>query len=138
MTGRRRLTQPELEIILTAHEKFVTGKPGGKRASLRFLDLTRLDLAGRNLTDADLSASVLDGARMIRTNLERANLFGCDLRKADLRGANLKRADVRGCCLRGARRGDGMDDYTHARHGASGFALLLPTPLCLPPSPLPS
>ena len=48
MTGRRRLTQSELEIILTAHEKFVTGKPGGKRASLRLVDMRGLDLSFRN------------------------------------------------------------------------------------------
>ena len=87
VAGRRRLTQGELDMIVTAHERFVTGKPGGKRASLRFVDLSGLDLSGRNLTDADFSASVLDGCRMVRTQLERANLFGCDLRKADLRQA---------------------------------------------------
>ena len=112
-------------MMITAHERFLSGKPGGKRASLRFLDLTRLDLAGRNLTDADLSASILDGARMIRTNLERANLFGCDLRKADLRGANLKRADVRGCCLRGANLT--MADLTQADFREGQIATPHPT-----------
>ena len=102
MTGRRRLTQSELEIILTAHEKFVTGKPGGKRASLRFVDMRGLDLSFRNLTDADLSASVFDSCRMVRIQLVRANLFGCDLRGADLRQAVMVRADLRGACLRGA------------------------------------
>ena len=35
--GRRRLSQAELDMIVMAHEKFVTGKQGGKRASLRFV-----------------------------------------------------------------------------------------------------
>ena len=42
--GRRRIIQAELEMILAAHERFVTGKPGGKRANLRFINFTGLDL----------------------------------------------------------------------------------------------
>ncbi|MES2034404.1 MAG: pentapeptide repeat-containing protein [Pseudomonadota bacterium] len=102
LSGRRRLSQGELDLMVAAHERFLAGKPGGKRASLRFLDLSLLSLVGRNLTDADLSASIFDGARMGGVILERANLFGCDLRKADLRRANLRRADLRGVCLKGA------------------------------------
>jgi hypothetical protein len=102
IAGRRRLSQAELDMIVSAHEKFVTGKQGGKRASLRFMNLSGLDLSFRNLADADFSASILDGCRMVRTRLERANLFGADLRKADLRQAVLVRADLRGACLRGA------------------------------------
>ena len=102
IAGRRRLSQAELDMIVSAHEKFVTGKQGGKRASLRFMNLSGLDLSFRNLADADFSASILDGCRMVRTRLERANLFGADLRQADLRQAVLVRADLRGACLRGA------------------------------------
>ena len=42
--GHRRLSQGELDMLLTAHERFITGKPGGKRASLKFVDLSNLDL----------------------------------------------------------------------------------------------
>ena len=122
IAGRRRLSQAELDMIVIAHEKFVTGKQGGKRASLRFMNLSGLDLSFRNLADADFSASILDGCRMVRTRLERANLFGADLRKADLRqailaGADLSRAnftnallkdvDITGAIRMGAR---GLDD----------------------------
>lgn len=102
VAGRRGVSQAELDMIVTAHEKFVTGKPGGRRACLQFVNLSGLDLSFRNLADADLTGSILDGCRMVRTKLERANLFGCDLRKADLRQAVLIRADLRGVCLRGA------------------------------------
>jgi hypothetical protein len=44
LAGRRRLSQAELDMMITAHERFLSGKPGGKRASLRFLDLSRLEL----------------------------------------------------------------------------------------------
>ena len=102
LSGRRKLSLGEIEMVLAAHERFITGRPGGKLAALRFIDFTGVDLSGRNLCDADLSASIFDGAKLVGTKLERANLFGCDLRKADLRRANLSRADLRGACLRGA------------------------------------
>src|ERR1700744_6298144 len=99
---RRRLSQAELDMIVASHERFVSGRPGGKRASLRFVDFSGLNFSGRGLSDPDLSASTFDGARMTRTKLDRANLFGSDLRAADLRGASFVRADLRGACLRGA------------------------------------
>ncbi|MDB5455513.1 MAG: pentapeptide repeat protein, partial [Caulobacter sp.] len=102
VAGRRRLSQAELDMMLTAHEKFITGKPGGKRAVLRFMNLSELDLSRRNLADADFTASILDGCKLMGARMERATLFGCDLRKADLRQAVLIRADLRGACLRGA------------------------------------
>jgi len=101
-SARRRLSQGELDLIVSAHERFIEGRPGGKRASLRFVDLTGLDLSDRNLSDADLSGSVFDNCKMARAKLERANLFGCDLKRTDLREAVMRRADLRGACLRGA------------------------------------
>ena len=77
--ARRRLSQGELDLIVSAHERFIEGRPGGKRASLRFVDLTGLNLTDRNLSDADLSGSVFDNCKMARAKLERANLFGCDM-----------------------------------------------------------
>ncbi|ENZ82488.1 putative low-complexity protein [Caulobacter vibrioides OR37] len=112
VVGRRRLSQAELDMIVTAHEKFVTGKQGGKRATLRFMQLSGLDLSFRNLVDADLTGSLLEGCRMVRAKLDRASLFGCDLRKSDLRQASLVRADLRGACLRGANLGQA--DLTQA------------------------
>src|SRR5580692_4537099 len=87
--GRQRLSQAELDIILYAHERFIGGRPGGKRASLRFVDFSGLNFEQRILDDADLSASVFEGCLMVGVRMERANLFGSDLRKADLRGAIL-------------------------------------------------
>ena len=89
-------------MIVAAHERFVSGRPGGKRASLRYVDISDCVLSGRNLADADISASILDGGKLVGTKLDRATLFGSDLRKADLTGASLVRADLRGACLRGA------------------------------------
>ena len=102
IAARRRLTQAELDMLIASHEKFLQRRPGGKRASLRFVDLSGLDLSRRDLTEADLSASILEGSKLIRTKLDGADLFGCDLRMADLRQASMVKADLRGVCLRGA------------------------------------
>lgn len=102
ISGRRKLSAGEIEIIVAGHERLLSGRPGGRRAALMFVDLSGADLSGRNLSDADLSGSIFDGARLIGARLERANLFGCDFRNADLRRVILVRADMRGVCLRGA------------------------------------
>ena len=75
LLGRRKLSQGEVDMIVAAHERFVSGRPGGKRASLRFVDMSDCALSGRNLADADISASILDGAKLIGTKLDRATLF---------------------------------------------------------------
>ena len=56
---RRRLSQGDLDLFVAAHQRFVEGRAGGRRLSLKFVDLTGLNLAGRMLDDADLSGSSL-------------------------------------------------------------------------------
>ena len=67
LSGRRRLSAGEIEMVLAAHERFISGRPGGKLAALKFIDFTGVDLSGRDLRDADLSASVFNGARLVGT-----------------------------------------------------------------------
>ena len=119
----RRLSQGELDLVITAHERFVQGKPGGKTgASLRCVDLSGLNMANRELSDADLSGSSFDKCRMSRVRLESANLFGCDFRKADLREAVLRRADLRGASLRGANVAQADLTQADFREGQIGVA----------------
>ncbi|MFY7851542.1 MAG: pentapeptide repeat-containing protein, partial [Brevundimonas sp.] len=100
--NRRRLGQGDFDLFAAAHERFVSGKPGGRKLSLKFVDLTGVSMAHRILDDADFSGSVLQNCNMAGARLERAVLFGCDLRGADLTRARLVRADIRGTCLQGA------------------------------------
>ena len=65
LPGRRKLTRDELEMILDAHARLVRGEPGGKRASLPFVDFTGFDLSGRDLTEAEFAGSVFDGAKRL-------------------------------------------------------------------------
>jgi len=58
----QRLDRPTLHGILLAHQRFVTGQSGGRRALLSFHDLSDQDLSGRNLVEADLTGAVLQRA----------------------------------------------------------------------------
>jgi len=102
-----------LEAEIALHERFVSGRPGGRRLVLRFFRLAGVMLQKRRLSGVDLTGSNLSRARMAAADLSSALLYCCDLRDADLRAANLTDADLRGSTLRGAKlygaRMDGVD-----------------------------
>jgi uncharacterized protein YjbI with pentapeptide repeats len=98
----RRLSQIELEQICARHDRLFSSKPGGARAVFAWMDLSNLNLAGKNLCDADFSGAVLAGAKLRGARLDNATLFGADLQDCDLTDASLRRADLRGSCLRNA------------------------------------
>ena len=81
------MTSEEIKKVLDSHQKWINDEDGGKRANLRW---------------ADLSCANLSGAKLSRADLREANLRLADLRWADLRGANLRLADLRGTNLSGA------------------------------------
>ena len=89
--------------ILAAHEAYLARRPGGRRANLKFRDLTGFDLSGCQLAEVDLSGSCLRECRIVRTNLRAANLFGADLSRVDLTEAMLADADMRGVAMNDAR-----------------------------------
>jgi uncharacterized protein YjbI with pentapeptide repeats len=98
----RRITQAEAEKICARHDRLWTSKPGGARAVFAWMDLSGLDLTGKNLCDADFSGAVLAGCKLAGARLDHATLFGADLQDCDLTGASMRRADLRGACLRNA------------------------------------
>ena len=118
---RRRLSQGDLDLFIVAHQRFVEGRAGGRRLSLKFVDLMGLNLSGRILDDADLSGSSLENASLVGTSLGRALLFGCDLRGADMTGARMKRADIRGVSLRGANLTQADLTQADFREGVTAF-----------------
>ena len=91
-----------LKAVVEGHARYLTGLPGGRRASLAYTDLRNCVLENADLREADFTGALLSGALMAGVKLGRATLFGCDLRNADLRNADLTKADLRGACLRGA------------------------------------
>ncbi len=99
---RKRLSQAELDVICVRHDRLWQAKPGGARAVFAWMDLTGLNLRGRNLADADFSAACMIGCDLSGAKLDNAAFFGADMQDALLVEASLRRADLRGACLRGA------------------------------------
>jgi uncharacterized protein YjbI with pentapeptide repeats len=58
----KSINRAALDQILAAHQRYVTGIPGGRRALLSFHDLSGQDLCGRNLVEADLTGAVMQRA----------------------------------------------------------------------------
>lgn len=108
-----RIHRQALVGAIDLHERFVTGRPGGRRLMMRFARLAGVVLQKRALSGVDLTGSNLSAARLAASDLSSALLYCCDLRDIDMRGCDLTNADLRGSSLRGARlygaRMDGAD-----------------------------
>jgi uncharacterized protein YjbI with pentapeptide repeats len=98
----KKITATELRAVLGQHKAFHNRIPGGRRASLKFTDISRLDLAGQCLAEADLSGATIRYSDLRAIDLRGANLFGADLTGSDLTNASLIAADLRGATLRDA------------------------------------
>ena len=101
------MTRDKLTEILESHKLWLSGK-GGKRADLRWAnlsvaDLNRADLSEANLSGANLSGADLSGADLIGANLSGAKLRETDLSRADMSGAKLRWADLSGADMSGAK-----------------------------------
>ncbi len=55
----KRLSQKELDDIIDLHEQFLQGTRGGERAKLGMMDLSYLDLSGRDMKRADMVGTLL-------------------------------------------------------------------------------
>ena len=72
-------------------------RPDLSSASLRGLDLAKVDLSRADLGKADLRGTILSGAVLIDADLAGANFFKSVLDGADLFGANLIGARFLNC-----------------------------------------
>ena len=127
----RVLDHSAIRAAVDAHERYLSGKPGGRRANLSYVDLTHCALSQANLCEAELTGARLGSAQLNGAQLDRAILYGADLRDADLRGASLIKADLRGACLRGANLTlanltgcDLREGRTALQDSAGGFRML--------------
>jgi len=111
---RTRISQADLNILLTSHERFLTGR-GGARTHFKFADLSGLNLANRILNEIDFSGASLAHANLFGSSLVRACLYCSDLRGSDLRNAKLKYADMRGATFKGARLSHAVLDNADLR-----------------------
>ncbi len=133
------MTPTELAAIIEDHRMWLAGR-GGKRADLRYANLSHANLSYANLRGADLRYANLRGAdlydanlrgadlryaslsyaNLSYANLSGANLYGANLSYANLYGADLRGADLRGASLRGASL-DETTGLVWARSGPCGI-----------------
>jgi len=97
-----KLKPDRFEALVIAHEAFVAGRRGGRRAALQFIIATGFKCDRRMLADARFDGADFRGTSFVQTDLSRASLYCANLSKCDFRGARLKRADLRGSTLSGA------------------------------------
>lgn len=109
-----RIAQADLNVLLTANERYVTGR-GGARTHFKLVGLDGLNLANRILNEIDFSGASLVGANLYGSSLLRAILYCADLRSCDLRNAKLMGADLRGALFRGANLSHAILDNADLR-----------------------
>ena len=97
-----KLKRERFEALVAAHEAFLAGRPGSRRATLGFIVAAGFDCDRRNLSDARLDGSDFTGTTFVGADLSRASLYCCNLSKCDFRGAKMQRADLRGATFAGA------------------------------------
>jgi len=84
------MNKKELDKILDDHKLWLSSDgEKGKRADLRYADLSSADLSYADLSSADLRYANLRSADLSYADLSSANLSSADLRYADLRYADL-------------------------------------------------
>ncbi len=96
------LSQGDLEQIIHDHKFFNWGRKGGRRAILKFMDLSNLDFSGQDLSYVDFTGSKLYGTNLSNGQFVGAIFFNCDLRGAIMDYADFSRADFRGAVVSGA------------------------------------
>jgi uncharacterized protein YjbI with pentapeptide repeats len=97
-----RLKADRFEALVAAHEAFLAGRTGGRRATLGFIVASGFSCERRNLADARFDGSDFSETSFVGCDFSRASLYCCNLQGCDFRGARLQRADVRGATFAGA------------------------------------
>ncbi len=102
MAPLERWGQPQLDGLVALHERFLQGRIGGRRATIKRIDLSGLTLAGRQLRQSDFSGCIMRNMDLSKTNFQEASLYACDLSHANLNDAKFIRADLRGAQIESA------------------------------------
>jgi uncharacterized protein YjbI with pentapeptide repeats len=97
-----RLKADRFEALVAAHEAFLAGRTGGRRATLGFIVASGFSCDRRNLADARFDGSDFSETSFVGSDFSRASLYCCNLQGCDFRGARLQRADLRGATFAGA------------------------------------
>jgi len=87
-TNLKKITQEELDSVISLHQVWLNGDGGGQ-ADLSCYDLTGMDLSECNLTSANFRGSNLTSADLRGTTLTKANLVGTTISYVWLYDADL-------------------------------------------------
>ena len=96
------LRADRFEALVSAHEAFASGRPGGRRAMLSFIVATGYRCDRRMLADARFDGADFSGTTFVGSDLSRASLYCANLSRCDFRGARMQRSDLRGATFTGA------------------------------------
>ena len=84
-----RLRPDRFEALVSAHEAFLLGRPGGRRAALQFVVASGYSCDGRRLVEARFDGADFSRTSFRRTDFTRASLYCANLADCDLSEARL-------------------------------------------------
>lgn len=106
------ISQDQLDALVGLHNRFLSGRIGGRRAYLENVNMNGLSLQGKNLTQAHFSGCNMEGMDLSSANFREAALYACDLShsnlfetvfvRSDLRGARIENANLKSADLENA------------------------------------
>ena len=87
--SQKKIEETEFDQIMEEHKKWLENHETGKRAELRDVDLSNMDLSGRDFSHANMEGVILMFSSLGGANLSNANLQQAVLHKADLSKATI-------------------------------------------------
>lgn len=98
----KKLTQDQLDAMVKLHQRYLDGRIGGRRASLKNTDLSGLVMRSCNLSQSDFMSCIMMNMDLSGSNFSEASLYACDLSVSNLNNASFTRADLRGAKIENA------------------------------------
>lgn len=100
-----KITQNELDNIVSKHMDWVNGRSGGEKANLEGYDLkglklTDVDLRYSNLKDSNLNKTELTGVNFSNANLSNIKINNSNLLECKFHYTNMSRSDFSGSKLK--------------------------------------
>lgn len=97
-----RISQDQLDALVRLHNRFLDGRLGGRRATLKNTDISGLTLKGQNLKQANFMGCSMVSMDLSDANFQEASLYACDLSNSNLNNTKFIRADLRGARIESA------------------------------------
>lgn len=114
------LTQSQVDAMVELHTRYLSGRLGGRRATLKNVDLSGLSFSGKDMRQADFTGCKMALMDLSGANFSESRLYACDLSDSNLASCNFSRADLRGAKIQSANLKDANLDKADLRVG--GFS----------------